>query len=299
LTNDNPFPYSQFLERRAFHPGKVQRKMPEEMERKIECINFDLDSVLYIPSDFLETTLLISIRAMIEVGLKARPWDALRKLVEIRSADPNAGDHFDRLCLHFNKKFDPLIVAAGIEKYWDCKVGVMTSAPETKPVLSALHDKYPLALITNGPPLKQAGKIVRLGLSHFFSRTVSNQKLQMHLTYATAERTRVKPYPYLWRMSRKDLGYRFSRAVMVGDRYWEDMFGAKRLGMITIKVIQGPHSHESMEEALEKGLQSRGMKTYFLRRHRLEEIRTLMRPDHVIPSLGRLERVIREVEETL
>ncbi len=68
LTNDNPFPYSPFLERSTFHPGKARRKMREEMERKIECINFDLDSVLYIPSDFLETTLLISIRAMIEGG---------------------------------------------------------------------------------------------------------------------------------------------------------------------------------------------------------------------------------------
>ncbi len=85
----------------------------------------------------------------------------------------------------------------------------------------------------------------------------------------------------------------------MGDRYWEDMFGAKRLGMITIKVNQGPHSHETVEEALEKGFQSRGMKTYFLKRHGMEEIRRLMRPDHVIPSLGRLERVIRAVEETL
>jgi putative hydrolase of the HAD superfamily len=269
------------------------------MERKIECINFDLDSVLYVPSDFLETTLLISIRAMIEVGLKAGPKEALKKLQEIRSADPNAVDHFDRLCLHFNKGFDPLVIAAGIEKYWDCKVGVMTCAPGTKPVLSTLHDKYSLAIITNGPPLKQAGKIVRLGLSHFFSRAEPSRKLQKHLTYATSERAKVKPYPYLWRISRRELGYRFSRAVMVGDRYWEDMFGAKRLGMITIKVNQGPHSHETVEEALEKGFQSRGMKTYFLKRHSMEEIRRFMRPDHTIPSLGRLERVIREAEETL
>jgi hypothetical protein len=54
-----------------------------------------------------------------------------------------------------------------------------------------------------------------------------------------------------------------------------------------------------MEEALEKGFQSRGMKTYFFKRHSMEEIRRLMRPDHVIPSLGRLEQVIREVEEKL
>jgi putative hydrolase of the HAD superfamily len=266
------------------------------MDSKIECITFDLDSVLYLPSDFLETTLLISIRSMIEVGLKARPKEALTKLQEIRSSDPNAGDHFDRLCLHFNKRFDPLIVAAGIEKYWDCKVGVMTSAPDTKPVLGALHDKYPMAIVTNGPPLKQAGKIVRLGLSHFFSKMDVTRKVQNHLFYATSERGKIKPFPYLWRKSRKDLGYRFSRAIMVGDRYWEDIFGAKRLGMITVKVNQGPHSQETMDEALEKAFQSRTMKSYFLKRHSLEEIKRLMRPDFTITSLRRLQEVMQHVE---
>jgi len=269
------------------------------MERKIECISFDLDSVLYLPSDFLDPTLLISVRAMIEAGLKAGASEALDKLKEIRANDPNAEDHFDRLCSHFNRKFDPLIVAAGIEKYWDCKVGVMTSAPETKPVLSTLHDKYPLAIITNGPPLKQAGKIVRLGLSHFFSRTDATHRIQTHFFYATDERGRTKPYPYLWRCSQREIGYRFSRALMVGDRYWEDIFGAKRLGMITVKINQGPHSQESMEEAVHKALQSKGAKSYFLKRHPREEIRRFMEPDFTIPSLGELQEVVRVVERSL
>jgi len=268
------------------------------MERKIECISFDLDSVLYVPSDFLETTLLISIRAMIEVGLKAETKEALRKLKEIRSSDPNARDHFDRLCLHFNKGFDPVVVAAGIEKYWDCKIGLMTSAPESKALLSSLYGKYPLAIISNGPPLKQAGKIVRLGISHFFSK-VDSEKRQTHLFYATAEEGKVKPYPHLWRMSRREIGYSPRRSLMVGDRFWEDIFGAKRLGMITVKINQGHHSRESVDEALERGFRSAKQKAYFLRIHSKEEIRRLMTPDYAITSLGKLEEVIRAVEETL
>ncbi|PKN26010.1 MAG: hypothetical protein CVU64_18755 [Deltaproteobacteria bacterium HGW-Deltaproteobacteria-21] len=268
------------------------------MARKIECINFDLDSVLYVPSDFLETTLLISIRAMIEVGLKAETKEALKRLQEIRSADPNARDHFDRLCLHFNKRFDPVVIAAGIEKYWDCKIGLMTSAPESKALLSSLYRKYPLAIISNGPPLKQAGKIVRLGISHFFSRLDSDQE-QTHLFYATAEEGKMKPYPYLWRMSRKEVGYAPQRALMVGDRFWEDIFGAKRLGMVTVKINQGHHSRETIGEALERGFRSAKTSGYFLRRHSKEEIRRLMTPDHAITSLGKLEEVIQEVEERL
>jgi putative hydrolase of the HAD superfamily len=272
---------------------------PKAAERRIECIAFDLDSVLYIPSEFLETALLISVRAMIEVGLKTTPAGGVKKLKEIRMADPNARDHFDRLCLHFNGKFNPLVISAGIEKYWDCKVGFMTSAPESKALLGSLHDKYPLTIVSNGPPLKQAGKVVRLGLSHFFSWAGPREKIQTHLFYATSERGRMKPFPYLWSLARREVGYRPARSLMVGDRFWEDMFGAKRLGMITVKINQGPHSQESLDAALERGLRSRGEKAYFLQRHSAEEIRRLMTPDYTISSIGRLEEVVRKIERSL
>jgi putative hydrolase of the HAD superfamily len=268
------------------------------MKTRIECINFDLDSVLYIPSDFLETTLLMAVKAMIETGLKATSKKALRKLEEIRAVDPNGKDHFDQLCLHFNTKPDPLIIAAGIEKFWDCKVGIMTTAPETKLVLSMLRDRYPLAIVSNGPPLKQAGKIVRLGLSHFFSRYDQTSKVQSHFFFATAERGKTKPYPHLWLKSQKEIGYRFSQALMVGDRYWEDMFGAKRLGMITIKITQGPHAHETVAEAFEKALKTPEMKNFFLKHHSREDIKAMMKPDYTITSLRKLEDIVSDLERS-
>ena len=269
------------------------------MGRKIECIHFDLDSVLYIPSEFLETSLLVSVKAMIETGLKATPSKGLRKLEEIRSADPNAKNHFDRLCLHFNKRHDPLIIAAGVEKYWDCKVGIMTSAPEAKLVLSALYDKYPLVIITNGPPLKQAGKMVRLGLAHFFSRFDGLRKVQEHRFYATAEKGKMKPLPHLWLKAQRDLGYSFSRAVMVGDRFWEDIFGGKRLGMITVKVSQGPHAHETIAEAYKKASESEEMKAFFSKEHTERDMLRAMKPDYTIGSLRKLGDVLAEVEKKL
>jgi FMN phosphatase YigB (HAD superfamily) len=269
------------------------------MGRELECVIFDLDSVLYIPSDFLETTLMISVRAMIDAGLKATPKRALRKLEDIRSIDPNGKDHFDQLCLHFNKRHDPLVIATGIEKYWDCKIGIMTSAPETIYVLSALHEKYPLAVVSNGPPLKQAGKVVRLGLSHFFSRYDVRSRINKHFFYATSETMKMKPYPHLWQKSRRDIGYHFPRALMVGDRYWEDVFGARRLGMMAVKVNQGPHSHETIAEALEKASQSKRMMAYFTQRHTKQEILQLMEPNLTIPSLRELEKAIVQMEETL
>ncbi len=265
------------------------------MKKDIQCINFDLDSVLYIPSDFLESTLLMSVKAMLQTGLNAELREAIEKLKEVRSLDSNAKDHFDKLCLFFNKKYDPLIIAAGIEKYWECKIGNMTSAPETMFALSTLYPRYPLAIISNGPALKQAGKIVRLGLAHFFSTYNNKLQLKRHHFYATSEKTRVKPFPYLWLQSKKDIGYEFSSAVMVGDRYWEDIFGAKRLGMITVKVNRGPHAGESIEEAFDKAILNQEMKNYFLKEHSRRNILSLMKPDYTINSLQELVKLLEIV----
>ncbi|RPI79463.1 MAG: hypothetical protein EHM45_02775 [Desulfobacteraceae bacterium] len=266
---------------------------------KIECIHFDLDSVLYMPSDFLETTLLMSVKAMIQIGLKARPTEAMAVINRIRSGDSNAKDHFDQLCYHFNKEHDALIVAAGVEKYWDCKIGIMTSAPEANVALNALYQKYPLTLITNGPPIKQAGKIVRLGLSHFFSKYDEQMNVDKHYFYASQERNIQKPYPYLWEQAQKEIGFNFSRAVMVGDRFWQDMFGAKRLGMITIKVNQGNYAAETIEEAFARGWRAEEAYPFFSKLHTTGEVLKLMEPDYTIEHLKDLEKVVQQIERAL
>lgn len=269
------------------------------VKRKIECIHFDLDSVLYVPSEFLETTLLMSIKAMIQTGLKADLSEAMERLKEIRAIDSNAKDHFDRLCLHFNQVHDPVIIAAGVERYWDCKIGIMTTAPESNLILSTLFNKYPLTIVSNGPPLKQAGKIVRLGLSHYFSQHDSDLNVKKHLFYCAPEKGRGKPFPYLWLQSREDIGYGFSCAVMVGDRYWNDVFGARRLGMIAVKVNQGPHARETIGEAFEREWQSKENRSFFSQHHSEKEIMALMEPDYSIDSLKELEKIVDRIEKNL
>lgn len=114
---------------------------------KIDCIHFDLDSVLYLPSDFLAAALRLSVRAMIQYGLKASLDEALAKLEEIRRQDANAADHFDRLCLYFNGAYEAVIIAAGVEKYWDAKQGNMMVSPDAHFVLNHLSQRYPLTLL--------------------------------------------------------------------------------------------------------------------------------------------------------
>jgi len=264
--------------------------------KKIACIHFDLDSVLYVPADFLETALQMSINAMIQVGLRAEQDRALSKLKAIRSLDSNGKDHFNQLCFHFNNEYDPVVIAAGVEKYWDCKISLMTSAPEAIPILNLLYSKYPLAIVSNGPPIKQAGKIIRLGLHHFFSRCDEEMNTRKHYFYASDEREKRKPYPALWLQAQKEMGFDFSRAVMVGDRYLQDIFGAKRLGMITVKVNQGSHAGEALGAAFEAYQHLETQYPFFSTEHTPEQVRSLMTPDYTISHLKELKAVVDGIE---
>jgi len=261
---------------------------------KIECIHFDLDSVLYIPAAFLENTLSLAVRVMIENGLQADFDEALAKLHEIRGTDSNAGNHFDMLCEHFNGSPDPLIIASGVEKYWDCKSGNMMAAPHAHYVLGRLAQNYPLSIISNGRPVKQAGKLIRLELAHFFTRYDSEKGVYKRFFYATDDPAKAKPHPYLWEQSRQDVSFAFKNAIMVGDRSWADMLGAKLLGMATVKINQGEHRFETISQAYEKNAFM--IDKLFDTPPAQDTVMGLLQPDFEIDSLEDLLGVIQEIE---
>jgi FMN phosphatase YigB (HAD superfamily) len=260
----------------------------------IECIHFDLDSVLYIPAAFLENTLNLTVRVMIENGLQADFDEALAKLHEIRAKDSNAGNHFDQLCEHFNGCLDPIIIASGVEKYWDSKAGNMMAAPHAHYVLGRLAQNYPLSIISNGRPVKQAGKLIRLGLAHFFTRYDSEKGVYKRFFYATEDPARAKPHPYLWHQSKQDINFTLENAIMVGDRYWADMLGAKLLGMTTVKINQGEHRFETPAQAYAKN--SYMVNQLFGSPPVEEKIIDLMQPDYEIDSLEDIFGVVEEIE---
>ena len=261
---------------------------------KIECIHFDLDSVLYIPAAFLENTLSLAVRVMIENGLQADFEQALARLHEIRSEDSNAGNHFDMLCEHFNGNLDPLIIASGVEKYWDCKSGNMMAAPHAHYVLGRLAQNYPLSIISSGRPVKQAGKLIRLELAHFFTRYDSEKGVYKRFFYATDDPAKAKPHPYLWQQSQQDVSFTFENAIMVGDRSWADMLGAKLLGMTTVKINQGEHRFETIAQAYEKNAFM--IDKLFDTPPARETVMGLMQADYEIDSLEDLLGVIKEIE---
>jgi FMN phosphatase YigB (HAD superfamily) len=101
----------------------------------------------------------------------------------------------------------------------------------------------------------------------------------------------MKPHPFLWEKAQQELGFDYSQCLMVGDRYWADMLGAKRLGMTTIKINQGEHSRETPDEAMHRGLQGAIQQLQEAPVALLRE----MKPDFVIDDLIELIAVVGKI----
>jgi putative hydrolase of the HAD superfamily len=60
----------------------------------------------------------------------------------------------------------------------------------------------------------------------------------------TSELTHVKPHPIAFKAALKALDVRPSRTVFVGDRRYDDVFGAQSLGMRAVLVLPGPENDD-------------------------------------------------------
>ena len=100
--------------------------------------------------------------------------------------------------------------------------------PEAGAVLAALSRRYRLGVIANqshgGPD-----RLARWGLREWLDVVVTS-----------AEAGLSKPDPRVFTLALKQAGCEPGQAVMVGDRPDNDIAPAKRLGMATIRVRQGP-----------------------------------------------------------
>jgi FMN phosphatase YigB (HAD superfamily) len=107
----------------------------------------------------------------------------------------------------------------------DLKLGRAKHAvllPGVKETVSALSNRYKLAVITNGGKELTEWILERKGLLKHISRA--------HI-FASAEIGHSKPNPLLFQHALKSMGAKPHQAVMVGNSWRHDIFGATRSGM--------------------------------------------------------------------
>jgi len=125
---------------------------------------------------------------------------------------------------HYGRESDPALLERWETAYWE-RIKAMTRVfPEAEAVLTALRDRYRLALITNAQGQTEAGKH-RLGkypeLKRFFEVVV----------VAGEGGIPAKPDPLPFRLCLEKLGIAPGEAVYVGDDWRIDICGSEAAGM--------------------------------------------------------------------
>ncbi|MFH1054572.1 MAG: TIGR02253 family HAD-type hydrolase [Candidatus Altiarchaeota archaeon] len=194
------------------------------------AVLFDLDDTLYDTTHQVTLARRSAIRAMVASGMMASEADATKALEKVVSKEgPNYQHHYDDMLRVLGLEDDPKIVASGIVAYHEAKRTHLIPYPDTIPTLLALRrKKYKLGVVTDGLPVKQWEKLIRLGLANFFDTVVVE---------SDEEKKKPSTHPFL--KAATNLKAKPEDCMMVGDRLDRDVVGGKKAGMATAYLTGG------------------------------------------------------------
>lgn len=112
----------------------------------------------------------------------------------------------------------PELAAPLCERYFDDRFAVLRPYPDVVDAIAALHERFPLAVVTNGNTHP-----ARLDLGERFAEVVLAVECGIH-----------KPDPGIYTLAAELLGIDPSACLHVGDHPHEDVDAARRAGMRTV-----------------------------------------------------------------
>lgn len=192
---------------------------------------FDIDDTLFPSSEFSSLARRNALNAMMGMGLPG-PYGKLECLLKaiIGKRGSNYQGHFDDLCKALKIRYPARYVAAAIAAYHDTKAAIQPF-PAVQPMLTELRRQgYYLYVATNGNPLKQWDKLIRLRLANNFDGVFISGEIGAEKGTAF--------YRAVLRLIRAAPG----DCVMVGDREDADIRPAKAVGMRTVRILAGKHA---------------------------------------------------------
>ncbi len=237
-----------------------------ERVSRLRAVLFDIDDTLYSTSDFARKARANAVRAMIRAGLDLPEQVVQHELDEVlREFSSNYEHHYERLLQRLppeaTRRVNPaLIVAAGVAAYHDTKFRELAAFPDVVPLLSGLaRAGLRVGIITHGLTVKQAEKLVRLGIVPFLDPKAIFISDQIGIS---------KPNPKLYAAALRELGLKPDEVMYVGDNPEHDVAPPKSVGMVTVWARRGA-KRGSENGAIE--------------------------PDHVVDDFGELARILREL----
>jgi putative hydrolase of the HAD superfamily len=195
--------------------------------RGARAILFDIDDTLFPTTEFAQRARKSAVRAMVKAGLNAagaQAYSTLRGIVRNKSS--NYQYHLDDLCVRFNHKRDPKIIAAGIAAYHVAKAGIRPFPRVRKALLALRKRGYGIYAASEGKALKQWDKLYRLGLHNVLQGAFISEELGCD-----------KGKAFYVKIARI-LHMPAASVLMVGDREGKDIIPAKEAGMKTARVCK-------------------------------------------------------------
>ncbi len=204
----------------------------------IKVVLFDLDDTLIDTSKLAEIARRNAIENMIRAGMPADFGIAYHELIElINEYGSNFNRHFDYLLRRLDLPHNPKWVAAGVIGYHNTKISHLKTVKGVRKTLLALKQMgLMLGIITDGDPVKQWEKILRTEIEDYFDDVLISDFVGVK-----------KPHIKIFQKALKNFGVKPHEAVMVGDRLYSDIYGAKNAGMKTVWFKYGKYANRELD----------------------------------------------------
>jgi putative hydrolase of the HAD superfamily len=201
--------------------------------KKLQAIFFDIDNTLFPTSTFVREARFNSIKNMIQLGLKAKLEETLTLLLEVVSEfGSNDESHFKKLIKRLPPEqigdINPAVLeAAGVVGYEQTKFRRYKPHEDVTEVLKTLSKSHLLlGILSNGRTIKQAEKLVRLGILDY---------LDPKAIFISEQIGMAKPNPQVFRGISEKFNIPPEEIMIVGDHPTLDIEPTRGVGMISVQ----------------------------------------------------------------
>jgi len=213
---------------------------PTHMSRTLKAVLFDVDDTLFPSSEFATKARRSAVRAMVEAGLEVDFDLAMEELHDVVAEfTSNYGSHFDQLVVRLGDSLRPgihraLVVAAGVRAYHDTKAELRPFPDAVRCLERLRRTDLQLGILTNGLTIKQAEKLVRLGLQDSFSPDA---------LFISEDLGVAKPHQRIFSIACQRLRRAPGEVMYIGDNPVKDIDAAHEAGLVTcLRRGTGKHS---------------------------------------------------------
>ena len=206
----------------------------------IKLIGFDLDDCLFDSTGLSERARIKGIDAMINLGLKIDKKKAVRILKEIvKEYGSNSSKHYNYFIRRLNQMEDGIdnisyndsykYIAAAVMAYHTEKVNSIKLYDDVENSLEKLKElSIKTAIITDGIPIKQYEKILRLKIDILIDLVVISDEIGIK-----------KPNPELFNYCLKKFEVKGQETIYVGDRIDKDIIPANFNNIYSVYLHRG------------------------------------------------------------